>query len=327
MRDLDLTTLRYFVYVCETGSLVRAAERANIVSSAISKRLSQLENQLGTPLLTRKGFGLIPTAAGHTLLEHARAVLDSTMRIERDMRHFAAGAGGHVRVLASASAIAESLAADVRVFQAKDERNLIQIDLEERMTPEIVRGVQEGLASLGVCWDAGELGELQSVPYCSDTFCVVVPRAHPLAARRRVAFLDTLDYEHVGLPVNSVTGRRQQQVAADAGRTLLHRVIVGSFETAVRVVGTRAAITLAPREIAEPLAQSYRLKLLELEEEWAERKFVVCFRSLATLTPSASLLLEHLANAHTKAAAPSKKSVRKSRPVAKPAGRAAAKKS
>ena len=43
MRDLDLTTLRLFIVVCETRNIARAAEQANIVGSAISKRLAQLE--------------------------------------------------------------------------------------------------------------------------------------------------------------------------------------------------------------------------------------------------------------------------------------------
>ncbi|HSV45572.1 MAG TPA: LysR family transcriptional regulator, partial [Ramlibacter sp.] len=113
MRDLDLTTLRLFVTVCETGNIARAGERANLVGSAISKRLALLEEQLQTPLLLRKRHGVVPTEAGQTLLEHARSMLDSAARIEADMHGYAAGARGQVRVLASVSALMESLADDV----------------------------------------------------------------------------------------------------------------------------------------------------------------------------------------------------------------------
>ena len=298
MRDLDLTTLRLFVHVCETGSLVGASERANIVSSAISKRLAQLEDQLGTPLLIRKGQGFVPTTAGQTLLEHARAVLESTARIEKDMRHYAAGAHGQVRVLASGPAMAQSLVADVVDFLAKPDHQAIHVDLEERMTPEIVRGVQEGLAILGVCWDAAILGGLQYRPYCTDTFCVVVPQRHPLASAQSVHFVDTLDFEHVGLPVTSASQRLMQREATRLGRSLNQRVIVATFETAVRVVRTGAAISIAPRESAEALAPAYDLKLLPLDEPWAVRRFVICFRDEQSITPSARLLLDHLASAH-----------------------------
>jgi DNA-binding transcriptional LysR family regulator len=92
LRDLDLTTLRLFVSVCETGNIARAGEKASIVGSAISKRLAQLEDQVGTPLLVRKRHGVVPTPAGQTLLEHARGMLDSAARIERDMQNYAAAA-------------------------------------------------------------------------------------------------------------------------------------------------------------------------------------------------------------------------------------------
>jgi len=153
LRDLDLTTLRLFVAVCESGNIARAGEKASIVGSAISKRLAQLEHQVGTPLLVRRRHGMTPTAAGQTLLEHARGMLDSAARIERDMENYVAGARGQVRILASVSAMTESLADDVAAFLQMPAHRSIQVDMEERVSPEIVRGVREGLASLGVCWD------------------------------------------------------------------------------------------------------------------------------------------------------------------------------
>jgi DNA-binding transcriptional LysR family regulator len=298
MRNLDLTTLRLFVSVCETGNIARAGERENIVGSAISKRLALLEAQLQTPLLTRRRHGVTPTPAGHTLLEHARSMLDTAARIETDMHHFAAGARGQVRILASVSAMTESLADDVAAFLQQPRHANIRIDLEERVSPEIVRGVREGMASLGVCWDAADLGGLQARPYRSDRLCLVVPAGHPLAAFERVPFAQTLDYEHVSLPVNSAVQVRLQQQAITAGKPLRHRVVVTNFEAALRVVRAGLAVSLVPREIAEPAAASYGLHIVDLDEAWAERRFIICFREAQGLTPSAQLLLDYLGSFH-----------------------------
>lgn len=301
MRDLDLTTLRLFVSVCETGNIARAGERASIVGSAISKRLAQLEEQLGTPLLARKRHGMVPTPAGQSLLEHARAMLDSAARIELDMKNFAAGARGQVRLLASVSAMTESLAQDVADFLRQPRHHNIQVDLEERVSAEIVRGVREGTAALGVCWDAVDLAPLQSRPYRSDHLCLVVPHGHPLAAREAVHFEETLDYEQVSLTVNSALQVRLQQHAAALGRPLRHRIVVTNFEAALRVVGVGLAIGLVPREMAQPLAAAYGLRLVPLAEPWARRNFIICFRDAEALTPSAQLLLESLVAAHDQA--------------------------
>lgn len=297
MRDLDLTSLRLFVAVCETGNMVRAGQRANIVGSAISKRLAQLEAHLGIPLLMRKRYGVRPTVAGQTLLEHARAMLESAARIEADLRNLAAGTRGQVRVLASVSAMTESLADDVARFLARPAHRAIQVDLEERVSPEIVRGVREGMASLGVCWDAAEAGDLQTRPYRRDHLCLAVPRGHPLARRRKVRFAETLAFEHVSLPINSAVQVRLKQEAAALGEAVRHRVIVTNFEAALRVVRSGLAISVIPRELALPLAKTYDLCLVALDEPWATRQFIVCFRDEPSLTPSARQLLEHLAQA------------------------------
>jgi hypothetical protein len=67
--------------------------------------------------------------------------------------------------------MAESLADDVASFLKLPAHRSIQVDMEERVSPEMVRGMREGMASLGICWDAVDLGALQSRPYRTDHLC------------------------------------------------------------------------------------------------------------------------------------------------------------
>jgi DNA-binding transcriptional LysR family regulator len=167
--------------------------------------------------------------------------------------------------------------------------------MEERVSPEIVRGVREGLASLGVCWDAADVGGLQTRPYRKDTLCVAVPQGHPLEGRKSLRFEQTLDYEHVSLPVNSAVQVMLQRHAARRGRTLNHRVVVTNFEAALRVVRAGLAISLVPREVVPPGAESRGLRLVPLAEPWAERRFILCYRDAQALAPAAQLLVDYLA--------------------------------
>jgi DNA-binding transcriptional LysR family regulator len=300
MRDLDLTTLRLFVAVCDAGNIARAGEKSSIVGSAISKRLAQLEAAVGTPLLVRKRHGVTPTPAGQSLLEHARGMLAGAGRIERDMQAFASGLRGQVRILASASAMAESLADDVAAFLKMPGHRSIQVDMEERISPEVVRGVRDGTASLGICWDAADIGNLQHRRYRSDHLCMVVPPDHPLAASTSLRFEQTLDYDHVSLPVSSAVQVMQQRAAARIGRSVNYRVIVSNFEAALRVVRAGLAISLVPREVAALHVEAWGLRLIPLAEPWARRHFIICFRDAKALSPAAQLLADHLAQPDTK---------------------------
>ena len=142
----------------------------------------------------------------------------------------------------------------------------------------VPRGIHDGTASLGVCWDAADVTGLHSKPYRVDELAVVVPRGHALASRKRVKFEDTLPYEHVSLPVNSAVQVMLQREAGRLGRQLRQRVVVTSFEAALRVVRAGLAITVVPHEVAEHFAKPFGIKLVRLDERWAERRFIVCFR-------------------------------------------------
>lgn len=296
MRDLDMTTLRLFAAVCDARSIARAAEQANIVGSAVSKRLAQLEDTVGTPLLVRRQRGVEPTPAGESLLEHARTMLASADQIAREMGDYALGVRGQVRILATASVMAESLADDVAGFLQLPAHHDIRISMEERVSPEVIRGIKEGVASVGICWDAADLSGLQSVGYRHDHLAIVAHPSHPLAGHETLSFEQTLDYEHVSLPVQSAVQVLLQRAAALKGKAIVHRVIVSNFEAVLRVVRANLAISVVPREVAEPYARTYGLRVMPLSDGWARRRFAICYRDEAGLSAAARLLVRHLAD-------------------------------
>ena len=75
LRNLDLTALRSFLTVVETGGVTRAAGVLNLTQSAVSMQLKRLEDSLGIALLDRAGRGIAPTAAGEQLAGYARRIL------------------------------------------------------------------------------------------------------------------------------------------------------------------------------------------------------------------------------------------------------------
>lgn len=181
-RRIDLTSLQLFVAVCELGSIGRAAEREFIAASAISKRLSDLEATLGTALLYRHARGVDLTPAGESLLHHARAMLYSLEKMQGELSEYADGVRGHVRVHANISAIVQFLPEDLGAFARAHEA--IKIDLEEHLSSEVVRAVQEGAADLGICHVPADADALQTLPYRSDRLALVLPWATRWPRRR-----------------------------------------------------------------------------------------------------------------------------------------------
>lgn len=294
MRDIDPKTLRLFVAVCDHQNMARAAAQAHIEPSAVSKRIAQLEADLGAPLLLRSRRGVQPTPAGAALLEHARGLLFTMERMAGDVAAFASGVKGHVRLLASASAIAESLLDDIASFMREPAHRNIKVDIEERFSRDLVRQVREGSASVGVCWDSVDFEGLQRRPYREDHLALAVHPEHPLARRRTLRFEQTLDHEHVGLQPSTAVHAMLQRAAARAGRTVSYRVIVSNFDAAFRVVAANLGVSVVPMEVGVPYAAMLGIRVIPLSDGWARRSFAVCFRDAQALQPAAQRLVEHL---------------------------------
>ncbi|SAL21547.1 LysR family transcriptional regulator [Caballeronia terrestris] len=294
MRDIDLKTLRLLVAVCDHRNIARAAEEAHIEPSAISKRIAQLESDLGLPILSRSRRGVEPTAAGIALLEHARNVLFTMERIASDVAAFGAGLKGRVSVCASASAIAEALLDDIASFMREPAYQNIRVEVEERLSHELVRQLREGAATVGVCWDNVDLQGLQHRPYRQDRLALAVHRDHPLAGEASLRFDQTLEHEHVGLPPATAVHTMLQRAAASAGRTVSYRVIVSSFDAAFRVVAAGLGISVVPVEVAETYRPVLGIRVIPLDDAWALRRFIVCFKNFDALQPAAQRMVEHL---------------------------------
>lgn len=293
--DYDLTSLRLFIAVCDHGNIARVAEQEHMVSSAVSKRMAQLEHQAGSPLLERRRYGVRPTPAGETVLAYAQEMLSIARRLDDAMHGYSLGVKGQVRVLANASVMAEALVDDVVAFMQMPQYAHIRIDIEERLSPDVTSGVREGSAAVGIVWDRVDLYDLQSRPYRCDHLGVVVHRDHPLAKAQALAFTDTLDWEHVDLPGSSSIKRLFEQTALNHGKRLRSKVMVSSYESAMRVVAAQLAICVVPFELFGE-AQAYKkLVHIPLTDDWAVRQFVLCFRDEAALSPAALAFVQHLA--------------------------------
>ncbi|MDP3619596.1 MAG: LysR family transcriptional regulator [Ramlibacter sp.] len=294
-RRIDLTSLQLFVAAVELGSIGRAAERESIAASAVSKRLSDLEATVETTLLYRHARGVDLTPAGESLLHHARSMLFSLEKMQGELSEYADGVRGHVRVHASISAIVQYLPEDLGAFIG--EHAQVKIDLEEHLSTEILRAVQEGTADLGIC-NASVRSDhgLQSRHYRQDELALIVPRRHALARRKSIAFADTLDFDHVGLHANSSISMAMHDAAAAVGRSIKLRIHVTGLDAMCRMIHNGLGVGVMPRRAFELMHGVGELECVKLTDDWARRSLDLVARDFDTLPVTARLLVDHLSS-------------------------------
>src|SRR4029453_11869985 len=182
----DLADLSLFRHVVEAGSITHGAERAHLALGAASARIRNMEQALGAPLLGRGRHGVATTQAGRTLLQHARTILSQAERLREDLGAYAGGLAGQVRVLSNTNALTEFLPEALSSFLAGHPN--VSVDLEERLSDEIVGLIAEGVGDIGIVAGTVDASRLTTYPFRSDRFVLVVARDHPLAKRSKIEF-------------------------------------------------------------------------------------------------------------------------------------------
>ena len=288
----DLTDLSLFRHVVEAGSITHGAERSHLALAAASTRIRNMEEALGATLLVRGRQGVTPTQAGRTLLQHARTILRQTERLREDLSAYAGGLAGQIRVLSNTNALTEFLPEALSSFLATHPN--VSVDLEERLSDEIVGQIAEGVADLGIVAATVDVSELETYPFRKDRFVLAVAHDHPLAKRAKVAFADVLRHDFVGLDRASALQRFLAEKAARTGQPLRLRVQLRSFDAVCRLVECSVGIGIVPETTARRVARTMAIKAVALTDAWAARELTICIRRLSELPPYARQLVEHL---------------------------------
>jgi DNA-binding transcriptional LysR family regulator len=288
----DLVDLNLFRHIVEAGSITHGAERAHLALAAASTRVRNMEEALGASLLVRGRQGVTPTQAGRTLLQHARTILRQAESLREDLGAYAGGAAGQIRVLSNTNALTEFLPEALSSFLATHPN--VSVDLQERLSDEIVGLIAEGTADIGIVAGTVDVSALETYPFRRDRFVLVVAREHPLARRSKISFAQVLDYDFVGLDRASALQRFLAEKAAPSGRALRLRVQLRSFDAVCRLVECNVGIGIVPETTAHRVARTMAIAVVALTDAWAMRQLTICIRRLAELPPYARQLVEHL---------------------------------
>ena len=289
----DIDSLALFVKAADLRSLTRAADASHIGLAAASRRIALLEHRMKATLLQRSARGVELTAAGATLLVHAKAMLLLLNQMQADMDDHAAGRRGQLRVLANTSAMAQYVPDDLAVFShAHPDVRLI---VEERWSAQIVAALLAGEADVGIVMEGTATEGLEVFNYRCDRLAVVLPAGHGLAASDTVAFADVLDHDVIALESNSSMMRLLAEQAASLEKGLRLRVQVRGFEVVCRVVQSGLGVGLLPYQAALAMGQSMGLAVRPLAEAWATRQMLTCTKKDRPRTVALGQLLRVLA--------------------------------
>jgi DNA-binding transcriptional LysR family regulator len=288
----DLVDLKLFVYIAEENSLTRAAMRAHMSLPAASMRIKNLEQSIGTKLLNRENHGVTLRPPGQAFLHHAKQILNQLENLRGDLQEYAQGIKGHVRVQANTTAMTEFLPTVLNSFLSTHPD--INVDLRERLSADIVRAVSEGSTDIGIVAASVRTEGLHVTPYRDDRLVLVTAPGHPLAQCKAANFIDTLEYNFIGLQEGSAIHSFLANAAREMRLALTIRIQVGSFETVCRMIEANIGIGILPESAALRYVQHMKIRIIPLSDSWAVRNLLICVQDPDLLPSFARELIGYL---------------------------------
>jgi DNA-binding transcriptional LysR family regulator len=288
----DLTTLRLFVNAIDHGSIAGAAEREHMVASAASRRIGELESGLGVALLVRQHGGVIPTAAGEALAQHAREVIKTLDRLPDTISTLAVEPPPDIRMLANQTGFVVVLPG---LASYLGRRPTAMIRLEESQSLPIIESVAQGSADLGIIGHFQPADRLRVVPYRSIPLMLAVPAAHPLAGHAAISFAEAVEYDLVTLMQGTAIRGWLLAAAARMARKPKFTIQVQSYEAMRATVQAGLAVAVMPEPNIRPYESLLQVRALPLTDDWARMQLNLVCAHGAAQTPALRELLGHLA--------------------------------
>lgn len=296
LHGLDVRTLRLFQAVVDAGNLTHAAKANHLAVSAASRRITNFETLIGTPLLERHARGVSLTPTGTLVAESVRNILDELNglgNISHNSRH---GINKHVRLLGNGVAITEYLPPVIRKFREKHPDVLVEI--EESRSWDTAQSLQQDYARIGIAAAAASneynSRGLHQFEYAVEPLVLVAHKSHPLGRRQRVRFVDTLDHDYIGLQLESVIHGPLREEARQAGKIIRTFAQVGGLYHACRMVSAGLGLAVVPESLANSLKVSFDLAVIRLESRHSEFREIVLHADEDRMNDTELALLDHL---------------------------------
>jgi DNA-binding transcriptional LysR family regulator len=245
---MEIVDLYYMTTVADAGRLARAAKVLGVDTSTVSRRVGNLENELGLSLFERDHSGIRRTRAGDSVLACARRALFHFGEVKRIGRQFASGTTGEVRLGVRhppiAGAARELLASWRAAFPEVD------LTISEGSQRELALGLAEHRLDVALVTGHEMWVQVTAVPIFRERLVAAVPAEHALAHRQ------VLDWASLRPETMLIPGWGDNQTQREFYATLLgsgtrFAVHAASRQTIVALVGVGAGIALVTHSQAE----------------------------------------------------------------------------
>jgi DNA-binding transcriptional LysR family regulator len=269
----DTTTVRLVLAIVEEGSISRAADKLNLAVAAASRRVSDLEEQLGAELFNRVPHGVEITESGAKLLQYVRQIDNLIDRLEGDALALNHGLDGRIIIGAPKAVVIQFLAREIAGIQRKYPG--ITLKIVEENSKIVQQLLRDKVIDVGIYEKKSGFLDLAKSPYRDDRLVLVYSRAHFRFRDEPVGIDDILDLPIVSLGKGSAVLSAVQRAYRSRGRLFADNFTASGFDTMLAMVRHGLGVGLMPPDVLRSFHPEKALASAELQGDWHQRSYVL----------------------------------------------------
>lgn len=285
------TIFSYVDAVAHHGSIRKAAEALHIASSALNRRILDLEEEVGSPLFERLPRGVRATAAGELFLAYVRRSLKELRLLEAQIDGLRGLSRGSVRVAVAESVTGRMLPDAIAEYHRAHPHIAfsVTVDGPKGLLDSLLRDKVDLILTHELS-DEAEVTVLAQVP---QPLCVLVSPEHPLASRNALRLRDCIDYP-IAMPDETLAARALMDSALQRASVRFEPVLVSnSIETTKVFARTSQGVCFSFR-IGEKPDVSGMVTIPLVDPELAEARLTLASRRGRVLPVAAAAFAEQL---------------------------------
>jgi DNA-binding transcriptional LysR family regulator len=249
---MDNQNLKAFITVANSGSFSESAEQLHLTQSAISKRIAQLEHQIGKKLFDRIARQVTLTEAGTELLPRAQRILQEYENALQAINDLSGEASGTLRLAISHHLGLHRLPPVLKQFAQKYPK--VTLDIEFMDSEKAYEQVLHGQSEVAVITLALESHHnIHSQKIWNDPLRFICAQDHPLATLTKPDLKDLAEYPIILPGLNTYTGRIIQNLFQQEGIPLKAPMSTNYLETISTMVEIGLGWSVLPETLVREL--------------------------------------------------------------------------
>ncbi|MDR5828209.1 LysR family transcriptional regulator [Caballeronia sp. LP006] len=269
----DTTTIRLVLAIADEGSISRAADKLSLAVAAASRRVSDLEAQLGAKLFTRVPHGVQLTEPGAKLLLYIRQIDNLIDRLEGDARALKEGRHGRIIIGAPKAVVMQFLAGAIAGIQRKHPG--ISLMVQEENSKIVQQLLRDKVIDIGIYEKKSGFLDLDRVPYREDRLELVYSTEHFQFDDAPLGIDEIMDLPVISLGKGSAILSALQRAHQSRGRLFANNYAVSGFDTMLVMVRQGLGVGLMPAAVLRSFHPERAIASQEIAGDWHKRSYVL----------------------------------------------------